>query len=225
MLALAASVLIAPFVALPLFLIGVDEQTVMTWLIPLAPLITGIVALVVAATSRGGSVRTLFGDGAVRAAHLLIALGVGVVSFIVFNMGFGALLSVLLQLLGLDPPELQPSLRDAAGRPEAIGILILSTSVVAPLGEELLYRGLLFQALLSRFSARAAILLSAGAFGVGHLTFGAPWLSNVTLMILIIPLGAVLAWAFLRWRTLWVPIVIHAVFNAITVLLMAGGFF
>jgi uncharacterized protein len=221
-LSAAAAVLVAPLIAGLLMVTGRDLDEVAVLLIPLAPLVTGIVAVVVAGASRG-KVRDLLGGSRFRSRHLVAAAAVGVAAFVLFNIVFGALVVFVLDLLGTAPPEVQQSLRDAAGRPEALPVLVFSTVVVAPIGEELLYRGLIFQSFLRRFGRAGAVWLSALAFAIGHVTIGAALMSNLVLAILIFPLGAVLAWAFLRWGTLWVPVVIHAVFNGITVFFMTAG--
>jgi membrane protease YdiL (CAAX protease family) len=57
--------------------------------------------------------------------------------------------------------------------PERSGVLLgAATVVVAPVFEEILYRGHLLRALRRRFGAAAAVLLSSAAFAVSHLE---PW--------------------------------------------------
>lgn len=222
-LSLLAIAIVAPLVVGIMMLAGFELDDLTVLLIPLSPVVTGLVALGVAMAVSGGSVRTLFGAGRFGLRPLFLGIAIGVGAFVLFNMLFGALLVYVLELLGAAPPEVQQTLRDAAERPEALPILVVSTTIAAPLGEELLYRGLLFQSLLRRFSPASAMVLSALAFSVGHVTVGAPWLSNLVVAVLILPLGVVLAWAFHRWQTLWVPIAIHCAFNAVTVVLMAAG--
>lgn len=223
LLSLASAVIIVPVVMAALLASGLSSDDLGIWMIPLTPVITGAVAVLVATSVRGGSPRQLWVGGLPGPRTLLIAAVVGIAAFGVFNIGLGAVVVYGLDLLGFEPPEVQRGLRDAAGRPDALPILILSTTVAAPLGEELLYRGLLFQSLLRRLRPAVAAWLSALAFGLGHATIGVAWLSNLVLVLLIVPLGALLAWSFRRWGTLWVPIVIHSAFNAITVMVMAAG--
>lgn len=223
LLALATAVLVAPVIAGVLVVSGLELDQVSVALIPLAPVVTGLIAVAVAAVVPGSSPRLLFGAGRLRGRWLVLAGALGLGSFVAFNVVLGTAVMYVLQLLGVDVPEVQRSLREAASRPGTLPVVAASTIIAAPLGEELLYRGLIFQSLLSRLRPGAAIWLSAGAFGLGHVTVGASWLSNATLALLIVPLGAVLAWSFRRSGTLWVPILIHAVFNGVTVSLMAVG--
>lgn len=223
LLSIASAILVVPAVAAALMAAGLTSEDATAWLLPLTPVVTGVVALLVASSVSGGSPRDLWVTGWPKGRALLIAAALGVAAFGIFNVGLGAAVVYALELLGMEPPEVQQGLRDAAGSSDALPILILSTTVAAPLGEELLYRGLLYQSLLRRLRPAAAAWLSALAFGVGHAAIGVAWLSNLVLVLLIVPLGVLLAWSFRRYGTLWVPIVIHCVFNGITVALMASG--
>lgn len=222
MLAAAATVVAAPIVVSVLALGGMEPDRIRALLIPLTPLVTGIVAVVVAGIG-DGSRRALLGRRSFTVRLLVLAALLGLGAFVGFNVLFGSLVVWILQLVGIDPPAVQESLRSAADHPEALPILVFSTVVVAPIGEELLYRGLLVQAFLNRMGKTATIVASAAIFAVGHAALGVPALSNILLAVLIFPLGILLAWSFLRWGTLWVPIVMHAVFNGITVAVMATG--
>jgi hypothetical protein len=90
----------------------------------------------------------------------------------------------------------------------AIGILI-STVVVAPLVEELLFRGLLLRSLLRRVDPRRAVLISGALFGVVHLTDPNALVAVPALSIL----GVVLSMVALRTNSLSAPLLIHAGFN------------
>lgn len=76
--------------------------------------------------------------------------------------------------------------------------------VVAPIVEEVLFRGLLHNALRVRVG-RAAILVSSGLFAVTHL-----YIIN---FLPVFALGVLLAWLYERRGSLWAPIVAHAFAN------------
>lgn len=82
--------------------------------------------------------------------------------------------------------------------------------VVAPLTEELLFRGLFLSRILERHSPRAAVVGSAVCFGVFHIL---PW-QAVTAALM----GLFLGWLLLRSGSIAVPITAHAVFNLLPVL-------
>lgn len=78
-------------------------------------------------------------------------------------------------------------------------------AAIAPVVEELTYRGLGFAAIRDAHGATAAIVLSALAFGLAHGLL-------VALPVLTI-FGAILAWLRLKTESLYPPIILHAVFN------------
>lgn len=93
-------------------------------------------------------------------------------------------------------------------------------AIVAPIVEETTYRGLGFAAVTSAFGSLAAIVVTGVAFGLSHgLVVALPVLSLFGMIL-----------ATLRWRTgsLYPPIILHAVFNAVAlvaaVTLDGGGF-
>ncbi len=79
--------------------------------------------------------------------------------------------------------------------------------VVAPIGEELFFRGHVFRHLAARGERVVAYLFSSGVFAAAH---G----NNPSGLPIYFAYGLVLAWSFDRWRSLVVPIVAHAVVNA-----------
>lgn len=98
----------------------------------------------------------------------------------------------------------------AFSQPELVIGLALSVAVVVPLAEELFYRGLLFT-LLRRFGFWPAALASSLLFGAAH---GAP-----TLVLPLAVAGFAFAALFEATKSLWVPTVAHATFNATALVL------
>jgi membrane protease YdiL (CAAX protease family) len=81
---------------------------------------------------------------------------------------------------------------------------ILALVVVAPMTEELLFRGLILRGFLSHYRVRTALLTSAFLFGLFHLN---PWQFVHTTAI-----GLLFAWWFLRTRSL-IPCIFGHVLN------------
>jgi membrane protease YdiL (CAAX protease family) len=109
----------------------------------------------------------------------------------------------------VDPPSEQlPSGLEDADRDVLLGI---ATGVlligVAPFAEELFFRGFLYQAFRNSFGVLPGAILSALIFGAIHLEF----FKLVQLAIL----GVVLALLFEKTKSLWPPIMLHAVNNAL----------
>jgi len=84
---------------------------------------------------------------------------------------------------------------------------IIALVVVAPMTEELLFRGLFLRGFLSRYTARKATFASAILFGLFHLN---PWQFVHTTAI-----GILLAWWFLKTRSLIPCIYGHALNNGL----------
>lgn len=92
-----------------------------------------------------------------------------------------------------------------------LGANLILIALIAGVGEELVFRGVLQQQLMRRIANPwVAMALSAAIFSAIHLQFEgflARWL-----------LGMVLGWLYWRSRNLWVPIVAHSFYNALQVL-------
>ncbi|MEW6197524.1 MAG: CPBP family intramembrane glutamic endopeptidase [Planctomycetota bacterium] len=87
--------------------------------------------------------------------------------------------------------------------------LVLGALIVAPLTEELFFRGVLLGAVCYHFGrAWPAIVATAVAFGLAH--------AQPQDIIPLISLGLVLGYLRLRCRALWPCIVLHVLFNART---------
>ena len=76
--------------------------------------------------------------------------------------------------------------------------------VAAPLAEETLYRGFLLQRWARRWGTPAGVVLSSAAFAIGH----AEWVGHFVI-------GVAFAMLYLRTRSLWIPILAHAIYNGI----------
>jgi membrane protease YdiL (CAAX protease family) len=89
-------------------------------------------------------------------------------------------------------------------------VTLVSVTVVAPLVEEVLYRGIL-QNTFRRlgYGPWSAVLITSGVFAVMHASVAEPH-AVVSLMVLSLGLG----WAYERTGRLGAPVVMHMLFNA-----------
>lgn len=87
--------------------------------------------------------------------------------------------------------------------------MVAGVAVLAPLSEEILFRGLLLRALMLRTSSGWAIFVSAAAFGAAHLLDPGAW----PVVPGLIALGVILGVLALRSGSLAQPIAVHAVYN------------
>ncbi len=115
-----------------------------------------------------------------------------------------------------DPQELVRILRDAP----VGGFVLMAPAVVvlAPVAEELVFRGILLRSMCRRLDVPAAVVTAAVGFAAVHL------LDPGATVVVAPLLGLGLAAGFLAVRTgeLSAPIWLHAGFNAATVVLLAA---
>jgi membrane protease YdiL (CAAX protease family) len=105
---------------------------------------------------------------------------------------------------GLTPDEWDSS---RAGGFAANAVIVAG---VAPIVEELTYRGLGFS-LVARFGQTAAIVVTGGIFGLGH--------GLVAALPILTAFGLGLAYLRSRTGSIYPPIALHAVFNALSLAL------
>lgn len=110
-------------------------------------------------------------------------------------------------------PEQQAIVDQFPRSPVGAVAFILVAVVLAPFFEEVVFRGFLFRGLANSFGWVWGALISAGVFGIAHL--------QLDVFFPLAALGFFLAWSYRRTGSLWAPIAMHAVFNAIAVLAWA----
>jgi membrane protease YdiL (CAAX protease family) len=175
--------------------------------------LVGIAILFVALPNALPGVHLLPTRGAVRS--ILIGLAASIPAWIAATM-LGYLLTRLLELLGRSS--------EAGVVAEAVSsqdptVLILAIVLVAPVAEELFFRGVAFNAWLREYGPRRAYLGSAVLFATIHAdtsSWDALIASGVTVVPVILGLGLALAAVYHRTGSLAAAISMHAGFNAIS---------
>jgi len=222
-LAVVALTPLAQIVVLaPLSSLGLDVRSPLATTINLAVqtlLYVGVIRLVVVGT---GGLR--WGEmGVVRpgAAQLRdLALGALVaLPVLVFTLLLGALLSRFVE----PAPSPLPEPGNAAG----LVLNLLSAAVLAPIGEELFFRGFTTTAWARAAGARPAIVRGALFFAAVHVltlfdaTFADGAQRALYAFVALLPVAVTLGWLFLTRRSLYASIGLHAAFNGIQILLLA----
>jgi len=88
--------------------------------------------------------------------------------------------------------------------------LLLGVVLVGPICEEIIFRGIILEGLLNKYDTKKAIVYSALIFGGIHL---------IPIQVInAFFIGLVLAWIYVKTRSLWAVIVIHILHNGIAVL-------
>lgn len=127
-------------------------------------------------------------------------LGLSFCSMIVWGL--------ILQPFGIQPQEpLVPLFGEGI---EAFVSVFVVATILAPIVEEIVFRGFLFAGLRKHFHFSIAALLSGAIFGGIHLQ---PFAFPVLFL-----LGALLAWLYERTKSLWAPILMHFCINALAVI-------
>ena len=116
-------------------------------------------------------------------------------------------------LFGIEAPS---SKIDTLVRNRSISgnILLVVTAVIAPLSEEIFFRGFLYSAFKKSWGINAALFLSSFLFALVHLEL----YSFIPLMII----GWLLAYLFEKTKSLMTPIFLHGVYNLILILILLG---
>lgn len=185
----------------------------------LANVVTLLGALVWLA-ARGALTRQLIGVTSPVLRYVGLGAAVGVGAWV----GMTLALMGLVSALGIEELPTQESIEMlAAGDRTAIVVGILLAVVLAPIVEELIYRSVLFQGLRDSLGVWPAIILSGAIFGAIHLETilqdGRFVATGLIPMLGITLVGAFWAWILHRTGSLIVPIIGHAVFNGIAVVL------
>lgn len=94
-------------------------------------------------------------------------------------------------------------------------VLGVSVMALAPLSEEVFFRGFLFRAIHGRIGLAAGLILSALAFSLFHL--------NVGVIFPFFLIGLIFAWAYHASGSLWTPIAAHAIFNSVSFIATLAG--
>ena len=131
------------------------------------------------------------------------------------QVGLSLILALVIEvLLGGDAPvqEIVEAAGDALGAADRIMVAV-GAGLLAPASEELVFRGALLRALLTRWGTRAATYWSAAAFAAIHLLD-----PNARLVVpILFIVGVVLAKQAIGTGRLARPFITHAAFNLVAV--------
>lgn len=170
---------------------------------------------------RYGSSLADIGLGRPTGRQIALGVGLGLLLFLVatgLEQGLGGLLT---HWIGPKTAEKLAKFSEALGagalfakQPSALAklLLLIAGAVAAPIGEEVFFRGFLYNALKYRYSVRVAIVVSGLVFAFVHI-------SPLALLV-IFPMGMFLAYIYEKTGSLWVTICIHATNNGLAFVLM-----
>ncbi len=141
------------------------------------------------------------------APFLLAGLGLAIVSI--------GMLQPIIELGDIEETsqDVKRTFDEATGA--GLGLLVIAVLVLAPIGEELIFRGVLLRALQRRISSDQAIFASALAFALVHVALDPGAGFGVPALLL---LGLVSGWRAVATGSLSQSIWLHAGFNLLAVL-------
>lgn len=202
----------------------------------LATVGTSIVVAIIAAISGGTeNFAETMSNGPMSALSYALSMGLTIVGVLIYRKlrrgtgrmfhfslrGFNPMLilwgfvMVLLTGVVIEPvlelfPDAFLKMIDKMGMHGGWSILMLV--VLAPVMEEVLFRGILLESVRSKHSAGRAIVVSALMFGVIH------FIPQQVVNAFVI--GLILGYIYVRTESLWPVIVIHALNNAMAYVIM-----
>ena len=151
--------------------------------------------------------------------EVLIGAALGVAVRIVAGIAAAIVIAILAAATGEEVAVPEQVTSDLHGY--QLLVFALFAIVVAPVTEEFLFRGVLFRSVRDRYGFWPGALTSALLFGVIHYVPG-PWPDALALQITMVVTGLGLAWVY-EWRkTLLAPVVGHAAFNLIAVVVIVS---
>ena len=185
-----------------------------------AAVFVGVVRLLVVGTGglswpevgiawRGGRSLDDLGWGALVAGPLIL------VTIVVAN--------VLVAVTHVAPDSPLPPTGTATG----LALHLVAGALVAPVAEEILFRGVATTAWVRSLGARAGIVRGAVLFAFAHIVsilLGGSDASHTLTLALVafvgrLPIALALGWVYVRRGSLWSSIGLHAVFNGVLIVL------
>ncbi len=187
--------------------------------LPVSLLVLAATAAVYVRVRYPGALGRLLGWARPSGRDAVAGFLAGIGAFVVITLGLGAALNAVARLAGFELPVVQEDFRRLAADPTSAPLFIASAVVVAPLAEELFFRGMLLQAIRRRTGLATAAAVSALAFALAHAQQPTA-AGNLVVVVVIFPLGLLLAWLFARRGSLLAPVVAHATYNLVQVVVL-----
>ena len=151
----------------------------------------------------------------------LRGIGFGALVMLPAMLGILILSGIVAAILGVDAPSVVPT---ASTSVEAFAVA-LAAAIVAPIGEELFFRGFALSAWARDLPERSALVRSAAFFAFVHIaninaaSFREGASQALLQVVVIFPVGLVLGWLFLR-RGIMASIAGHVTYNGLLLMLM-----
>jgi len=218
---LTTTLVVAVLVGVPLELAGVQLDRAIGDLVSVgvqALVFIGILRLMVVGPGAISWADMGFGLPARRVVRALLegaSIAVPVVAVTLLLAG------LLVLVFGSAPPSPLPPTGTVSG----LILHLIAGAVVAPISEEIVFRGVAVTAWARTNGAWVAIIRAAVLFAVAHvLLVGGNSFGDAASLAIVgaaarLPVALALGWIYVRQGTIWSSIGLHAAFNAILILL------
>lgn len=142
----------------------------------------------------------------------LLYIFLGLILFSFFVAGVFLLVSVLLP--SVDVNQAQDTGFEFGHKGIGLAISFVATVVVAPILEEVYFRGLILPAVAKRYGWLLGVLISSGVFAILHM--------QINVMIYTFLLGIVLSFFYIRLKSIIPGIFLHMINNLLAFVVLAG---
>ena len=178
----------------------------------LAGPIVGAPLVLIWAAASGTPLRAL---GFARPRRWTLTIVTGILLGVAFKL---AMKAIVMPLLGADP--INRAYHYLAGNTAALPLMLLNVILIAGLGEEIVYRGYLFERLgkllgKNAIAQAAIVLIGAALFGAAH--YAGQGLAGAQQATIV---GLVFGTAFAVTSRLWPLIIAHAAFDVAAVFII-----
>jgi|SRR5690554_61126 len=131
---------------------------------------------------------------------------------IIMGVSFSIFLNCLLTFIRIDqvlPDHITEELMQMVTANSFMAFL--AVGIVAPIYEEVLVRGLVFTELKNTLRIWPALIIQGLIFGLMH--------GNMLQFVYTFPAGILLGYLFLKYRSIWAPIILHVAWNCTSLLM------
>lgn len=141
----------------------------------------------------------------IKVIPILVLLGIGM------NLFFSGILSLIAEIPGITETVQEYGDQSIQLIEENAILNVIVLAILVPILEEIVFRVLPLNKMIPRISPIVAVILTSLVFGISH--------GNIIWAIYTFIFGAVLAVVFLKYKSSLANMIIHSVFNLISVIL------
>ncbi len=186
---------------------AMNDGSMTYWAVGLSAIVCTALTLLVIKLKRGSILKEYLALNPVSLKSLVTWIGIGAVVLVLVQIVF----SIIPQMMGVEI-----NIGDVAaemGSADIPFLYVFAIVILAPLFEEVLFRGFLFKGLIStRLGAFGTIAITAFIFAIIHAQYDAIVLANV------FTIGLLLGYARYKTNSLLTPLILHILLNGVSMI-------